>query len=73
MLNHLLIIGSALMIVRKFTHINNYKETKDMAINIENFSQKVLSFYYRIKCDDYWKHFNLNFQVSFVDYEFRHS
>lgn len=55
----------------KFTNINNHEETKDRIINTENFSQKVVSIYYRIKCDNYLKH--LNFHVSFVDCNFRHN
>ena len=57
----------------KFTNISNYKETKDKAINNEKFSQYVLGFYYRINCNDYWKHLNLKFQVSFVDCDFRNN
>ena len=55
----------------KFMYINNFEETKDRLHLIENISQKVLSIYYRIKCDNYSKH--LTFLVSFVDCDFRHN
>ena len=58
-----------------FTNTDNFRETKNR-VNViydqgKNFSQSLVSFYYRIQSDNCSK--NVRFYVSFIDCDFRHN